>query len=105
MTTQVLMQAIKKGVGRETAHELIKKHALAARKSMLEESAPSDIFIQYLKSEKELLLTASEIDAIYEDAKASVGLAKAQVNAFIKESKSWQSRFPESKNVLFEQVL
>ena len=29
MTTTILMEAVKRGIGRETAHEVIKEHAVA----------------------------------------------------------------------------
>jgi adenylosuccinate lyase len=37
-TTTILMEAVKKGAGRETAHEAIKEHALAAAQALREGS-------------------------------------------------------------------
>ena len=51
-TTKILMAAVKKGVGREVAHEAIKKHAIASALNM-REGKPQDL-ISRLASEKVL---------------------------------------------------
>ena len=62
-TTAVLMQAVKNGVGRETAHEAIKKHALKAvervrngHDSQLPENLLQDEILQLTKAQLEKIL-------------------------------------------------
>ena len=44
-TTKVLMAAVRKGVGRETAHEVIKQHAVAVALDMREKGTDrNDLF-------------------------------------------------------------
>jgi adenylosuccinate lyase len=42
-TTKVLMAAVRAGVGRETAHEVIKEHAVAVALAMREKGADNDL--------------------------------------------------------------
>jgi adenylosuccinate lyase len=56
------MAAVKKGVGREIAHEVIKKHAIASALNM-REGKPQDL-ISRLASEKVLNLTEAELNSL-----------------------------------------
>jgi len=42
-TTTILMEAVKRGAGRETAHEAIKEHALAAAKALRSGTGDADL--------------------------------------------------------------
>ena len=77
-TTKILMAAVKKGVGREVAHEAIKKHAIASALNM-REGKPQDL-ISRLASEKVLNLTESELNSLLTEPLSFVGLAQQQVS-------------------------
>ena len=77
-TTKILMAAVKKGVGREVAHEAIKKHAIAAALNM-REGKPQDL-ISRLASEKVLNLTEVELNSLLTEPLSFVGLSQQQVS-------------------------
>ncbi|MBX3313907.1 MAG: adenylosuccinate lyase [Actinobacteria bacterium] len=82
-TTKVLMAAVRKGVGREVAHEAIKEHAVAVALAMREEvGADNDLFAR-LAADERLGLTLAEIEAVVADPISFVGTAPAQVDAFV----------------------
>src|SRR3954451_24003025 len=65
-TTKVLVGAVRKGVGREVAHEIIKEHALAVALAMREGAAENDLFDR-LAADGRLGLSRSEIDTLVAD--------------------------------------
>jgi adenylosuccinate lyase len=82
-TTEILMTAVKAGVGREKAHEVIKKHAVAEALAMRQEgSIPA--LAQRLATEpafRKAGLTPEGLDAILRDRKHFVGNADKQIDA------------------------
>src|SRR3954449_12508623 len=60
-TTKLLVGAVRKGVGRETAHEVIKEHAVAVALAMREQGAPENDLFDRLAADGRLQLTRSEI--------------------------------------------
>jgi adenylosuccinate lyase len=79
-TTTILMEAVKAGAGRETAHAAIKEHALAASRA-LREGADADL-LGRLAADARLGLPHAKLVAILRDAKRFVGAAPAQADAF-----------------------
>src|SRR5258708_25747050 len=64
-TTTILMEAVKHGAGRETAHAAIKEHALAAAKAMRSGRMNSDIdLLALLPGDKPIGLGKKHIQAI-----------------------------------------
>jgi adenylosuccinate lyase len=80
-TTKILMAAVRKGVGRETAHEVIREHAVAVALAMREKGAPENDLFDRLAADGRLGLSRAEIDALVADRTAFVGAAPAQVQA------------------------
>ena len=76
-STSFLIAAIKKGMGREQAHSLIKKNALLAY-----ENEEKNLGTR-LAEEKEFPLGIEEIEVIMEKTKENVGEAKNQVEFFV----------------------
>ena len=68
-TTKILMECVKAGVGREVAHEMIKKHSTTSK--------PSDFFTALAK-EKGFPLSVAELDLLIQDPSNFSGLAIAQ---------------------------
>jgi adenylosuccinate lyase len=79
-TTTILMEAVKAGAGRETAHAAIKEHALAAAAAIREGADPD--MVNRLAGDARLGLTAAQLKAILADAKRFVGAAPQQVDTF-----------------------
>ncbi|NUS73506.1 MAG: adenylosuccinate lyase [Corynebacteriales bacterium] len=81
-TTKVLMAAVRKGVGREIAHEAIKEHAVAAALAAREGKAPD--LLRDLANDARLELSREELDALFTDKLAFVGAAPAQVAEIVR---------------------
>jgi adenylosuccinate lyase len=78
-TTKVLVAAARRGVGRETAHEAIKEHAVAVALAMREKGVGDNDLFDRLAADSRLGLSRAEIDALVADRSAFVGAASAQV--------------------------
>jgi adenylosuccinate lyase len=80
-TTKVLVAAVRKGVGREVAHEVIKEHAVGMALAMREKGAAVNDLFDRLAADERLKLSRAEIDTLVADRAAFVGAAPAQVRA------------------------
>jgi adenylosuccinate lyase len=90
-TTTILMEAVKRGAGRETAHEAIKEHALAAVKAMRSGAAGPDL-LDRLAADKRIGLGKKALLAILAESARFVGAAPDQVDAFVAEVKPLAKR-------------
>jgi adenylosuccinate lyase len=79
-TTTMLMEAVKTGAGRETAHEAIKEHTLAASKAM-RNGGDVDL-LGRLAGDKRLGLKREKLEGILADGSRFVGAAPEQVDEF-----------------------
>ncbi|MEI7561991.1 MAG: adenylosuccinate lyase [Actinomycetes bacterium] len=70
-TTKILMECVKSGMGREVAHEIIKKHATT--------TTPSNFFAA-LVNEKDFPLTLDQLNKLIQIPAEFAGLAAEQVN-------------------------
>jgi adenylosuccinate lyase len=80
-TTRLLVAAVRRGVGRERAHEVIQEHAVAVALAMREKGAGENDLFDRLATDGRLGLSRAEIDALVADRSAFVGAAPAQVAA------------------------
>jgi adenylosuccinate lyase len=80
-TTKVLVAAVRRGVGRETAHEVIKEHAVAVALAMREKGVATNDLLDRLAADERLRLTRADLDELVSDVTAFTGLASAQVHA------------------------
>jgi len=80
-TTTILMEAVKTGAGRETAHEAIKEHALAAAKA-IRNGGDADM-LSRLAGDKRLGLKREKLEGILADGSRFVGAAPEQVDEFV----------------------
>src|SRR5688572_28754239 len=85
-TTTILMEAVKRGAGRETAHEAIKEHALAAAKALRSGGGDADL-LSRLAADKRIGLGKKALQAILSENARFVGAAPHQVDAFLAEVK------------------
>jgi len=83
-TTTILMEAVKRGAGRETAHEAIKEHSLAAVKAMRSGSDGPDL-LDRLSGDKRIGLGKKALQGILSESARFVGSAPDQVDAFAEE--------------------
>jgi adenylosuccinate lyase len=80
-TTRVLMAAVRAGVGREAAHEVIKEHAVAAVLDR-RDGGPGDLTAR-LADDDRLPLDKAELEVVLGDPLAVVGDAPRQVREFV----------------------
>ena len=94
-TTKVLMAAVKNGVGRETAHEVIKEHAVAMALDLRKGSAANDLF-RRLGEDGRLGLTEEQIVGIVGEPLSFTGAAVAQVETVVAKIDDLAKRHPEA---------
>ncbi|MFV2112376.1 adenylosuccinate lyase [Micromonospora sp. LOL_025] len=94
-TTKILVAAVRRGVGREVAHEVIKEHAVAVALAMREKGAAENDLFDRLAADGRLGLTRGEIDALVADRTAFVGAAPAQVEAVARRVATVVNAHPE----------
>lgn len=82
-TTKILVAAIKAGVGRETAHEAIKKHAVAAALAMRESGRDDNDLIERLAADDRIPMDVETLRSAIGDASQFIGNAASQVDAVI----------------------
>jgi adenylosuccinate lyase len=95
-TTKVLVAAVRRGVGRETAHEAIREHAVAVALAMRDKGATENDLYDRLAADPRLGLSRGEIDALVVDPAAFVGAASAQVRAVAGRATGVVERHPEA---------
>ncbi|TLW93215.1 adenylosuccinate lyase [Saccharomonospora piscinae] len=95
-TTKVLMAAVREGVGRETAHEAIKEHAVAVALAMREQAQQDNDLVERLAADERLPLDADRLTALLADRLAFTGMAGAQVADVVARVKDVVRRFPEA---------
>jgi adenylosuccinate lyase len=93
-TTTILMEAVKAGAGRETAHEAIKEHALAAAKALRSGGGAGDAdLLARLAGDRRIGLGKKHLAAILSESHRFVGSAPNQVDAFVDEVKPLARKF------------
>ncbi|GAA4701977.1 adenylosuccinate lyase [Pseudonocardia yuanmonensis] len=82
-TTKVLMAAVRAGVGRETAHEVIKEHAVGVALAMREQGQQENDLLARLQTDPRLGLPTGLLDGLLKDPLSFTGAATAQVAAVV----------------------
>jgi adenylosuccinate lyase len=95
-TTKVLMAAVRAGVGRETAHEVIKEHAVAVGLAMRERGIERNDLVERLAADPRLPLDGAQLEALLADRVSFTGMAGAQVADVAQRVAKVLDRFPEA---------
>ena len=90
------MAAVRNGVGRETAHEVIKEHAVAVALEMREQGAQRNDLLDRLAGDPRLGLTRGQLDALVAEPLTFTGAATAQVAEVAKQVDQVVQRHPEA---------
>lgn len=93
-TTKILVAAVRRGVGREVAHEVIKEHAVAVALAMREKGATENDLFDRLAADDRLNLTRADIADLVADRTAFVGAAPAQVQTVVQRVAAVLDRHP-----------
>ncbi|MBA0051157.1 adenylosuccinate lyase [Streptomyces sp. AJS327] len=94
-TTKVLMAAVRAGVGRESAHEVIKEHAVAAALA-LREGAERNELLDCLAADPRIPLDRPALEALTADRLSFTGAAGAQAEAVATQVGELARRHPRA---------
>ncbi len=94
-TTKVLIAAVRAGMGREAAHEVIKEHAVAVALAMRERGAEPDL-LDRLAADPRLPLDRSALDEAVADKAAFIGSAGEQVDQVVAAVNELVSAYPDA---------
>jgi len=95
-TTKVLMAAVRKGVGREVAHEAIKEHAVATALQMREKGSEVNDLFEQLANDDRLDLSRSELSALVSDPLDFTGAARDQVGRVVARIEAVVASHPQA---------
>ena len=103
-TTRILMAAVRAGVGRETAHEVIKENAVAVALNMRENGGEQDL-IDRLAADDRLPLTKQQLDDALADRHAFIGAAESQTHRVIDRVRALVAQYPQAANYVPGEIL
>ena len=96
-TTSILMEAVRRGAGRETAHGLIREHALAALRDLRTGRIAQNDLLERLGSDSRLGIDRHRLDEIVDRLRTWAGGASQQVDEFVDRVGIWRKRFPDAE--------
>jgi len=96
MTTTIMMAAVKGGVGRETAHEAIKEHAVATVNDLRTGAVERNNLIERLAADTRLGLSRAALDAILARGDRESGAARTQIAAFAGAVRKLEAAHPQA---------
>lgn len=96
LTTTVMMEAVKAGAGRETAHEVIKEHAVQVAKDMRTGKVRENDLLARLVADDRLTLTDADMQRLVAAGKNNTGDAPQQVDAFCSRVEAIAKEFPDA---------
>jgi adenylosuccinate lyase len=95
-TTKVLVAAVRAGVGRETAHETIKEHAVAVALAQREQAQAGNDLVERLAGDDRLGLGRDELEGLLAEPLSFVGRAPEQVRDFVARVDEVVDRHPRA---------
>jgi adenylosuccinate lyase len=95
VTTKVLLAAVRHGVGRETAHEVIKEHAVAVALAMRERGTGNDL-LDRLAADTRLGVSRSDLDAAVARPLDLAGTAGSQVAGVLARIEKLAAAHPDA---------
>lgn len=95
-TTKMLMAAIRAGVGRETAHQVIKEHSVAVALAMRESGQAQNDLADRLAADERLPLSRRDIDELLADRLSFTGVTSEQIAAVLAKIATVTRAHPEA---------
>jgi adenylosuccinate lyase len=95
-TTTILMESVKRGAGREAAHEAIKQHALEAARALRSGDFTVNDLLERLAQDRRICLQIGDLRAILQADDRFVGAALEQADGFVAEVAELCGRVPEA---------
>ncbi len=104
-TTKILMAAVRHGVGRESAHEAIKEHAVGVALGMRESGRSDNDLLDRLSDDPRLGLTRDDLDAALAEPLSLAGNALAQIGDIVERAEELSQLFPEAAGYVPGEIL
>lgn len=98
MTTTIMMEAVKAGVGRESAHKAIKEHAVATVNDLRAGKVTSNDLVRRLAEDDRIPLALDQLASIVAMGERNAGAARSQVDAFAEAITSLSLGHPDAVN-------
>jgi len=95
-TTKVLVAAVKAGVGREVAHEVIKEHSVAVALEMREKGAAENDLLGRLAADDRLGLSEADLRSLVASPIEFTGAAGVQVKAVVDQINNVVAAHPDA---------
>ena len=95
MTTTIMMEAVKAGVGREAAHSAIKEHAVATVNDLRAGTIRENNLLERLSGDDRIPLDMEQLNALMDEGRENTGTARGQVDFFSSEVEKLEKTFPE----------
>ena len=97
LTTTVMMNAVKKGIGREDAHEIIKAHAVATANDLRAGKIIENNLLNRLADDERMPLDMQQLREISEVGSKATALAEVQTQDFCDRARALVEKTPEAK--------
>jgi adenylosuccinate lyase len=94
MTTTIMMEAVKSGVGRETAHKAIKEHAVGTVNDLRAGKTTVNDLVDRLANDERIPMDRAQLAAIVAAGESNAGAAQAQVATFAKAVAALEAAHP-----------
>ncbi|GAA3425738.1 adenylosuccinate lyase [Streptosporangium sandarakinum] len=94
-TTRMLMAAVRAGMGRESAHEVIKEHAVASALAMREQGGANEL-LERLGADERFPLDAPRLRELLAERIAFTGAAAEQVGSVVGRIEEIVARHPQA---------
>lgn len=95
-STKILMESVKRGAGREDAHEAIKEHAVAVARDMREKGQRANDLFERLAGDDRLPLSADDLAALVADPSEFTGAAGQQADRVAERVARVAEQHPEA---------
>ncbi|HEX5791071.1 MAG TPA: adenylosuccinate lyase [Luteolibacter sp.] len=96
MTTTIMMEAVKAGVGRETAHKAIKEHAVATVADLRGGKIQRNNLVERLAGDSRLGLDRKALEEILARGDREFGAAQQQLQSFMKAVDGLAAKYPQA---------
>jgi len=105
MTTTIMMEAVKAGVGREAAHSAIKEHAVATVNDLRAGVIRENNLLERLAGDDRIPLSQDQLDSLVTEGGENAGTARSQVDFFASEVGKLEKKFPDAVNYVPGSIL
>ncbi|MDH4122349.1 MAG: adenylosuccinate lyase [Deltaproteobacteria bacterium] len=95
-TTTLMMEAVKQGAGRESAHEIIKNHAVEVARALREGRLAENNLAARLGADPAFPLDQAACEAVLARPEQFLGDAPAQVDAFLAQVQELTQKHPQA---------